>query len=172
MKLKIRELTIFSMLGTLMYISKIVMEALPNIHLLGTFTVAFTVVYRWKALYPIYIYVLLNGVFAGFSMWWMPYLYIWTILWGIVMLLPKRMPKTVQVIVYAAVNALHGYAFGIMYAPANAIMYNLNFEKTVAWVVAGLPFDIMHGTGNVVCGFLIVPIVMILRKMEQSTKVV
>ncbi len=170
MKLTIRELTVFSMLGTLMYISKIVMEALPNIHLLGTFTVAFTVVYRWKALYPIYIYVLLNGIFAGFSMWWMPYLYIWTILWGIVMLLPKRMPKMVQVIVYAAVNALHGYAFGIMYAPANAIMFHLNFEKTVAWVVAGLPFDIMHGTGNVVCGFLIVPIVMILRKMEQSTK--
>ncbi len=170
MKLKIRELTVFSMLGTLMYISKIVMEALPNIHLLGTFTVAFTVVYRWKALYPIYIYVLLNGIFAGFSTWWMPYLYIWTILWGIVMLLPKRMPKTVQVVVYAAVNALHGYSFGILYAPANAIMYNLNFEKTVAWVAAGLPFDIAHGTGNAVCGLLIVPISMILRKMEQSTK--
>lgn len=170
MKLTIRELTIFSMLGTLMYVSKIVMEAAPNIHLLGTFTVAFTVVYRWKALYPIYIYVLLNGIFAGFSMWWMPYLYIWTILWGIVMLLPKRMPKMVQVVVYAGANALHGYAFGILYAPANAIMFHLNFEKTIAWIAAGLPFDFIHGTSNAICGFLIVPIVMILRKMEQSTR--
>ena len=64
-----------------MYASKMLMELAPNIHLLGVFTIAFTVVYRKKALYPIYIYVLLNGIFSGFSAWWLPYLYIWTILW-------------------------------------------------------------------------------------------
>lgn len=96
MKLTIRELTIFSMLGALMYVSKVIMEFAPNVHLLGVFTIAFTVVYRAKALYPIYIYVLLNGIFAGFATWWIPYLYIWTVLWGITMLLPRKMPKTVE----------------------------------------------------------------------------
>ena len=65
-----------------MYASKVVMEVAPNVHLLGVFTMAFTIVYRKKALYPIYTYVLLNGIFTGFATWWIPYLYLWTILWG------------------------------------------------------------------------------------------
>ena len=48
------------------------MEAVPNVHLLGMFTMLLTVVYRRRALYPIYVYVLLNGVYAGFASWWLP----------------------------------------------------------------------------------------------------
>ena len=58
MKLRIREMAVFGMLGAVMYVSKMIMEIAPNIHLLGVFTIAFTVVYRKKALYPIYIYVI------------------------------------------------------------------------------------------------------------------
>ena len=54
MKRTVRELTIFSMLGAVMYASKILMDLAPNIHLIGVFIVAFTIVYRQKALYPIY----------------------------------------------------------------------------------------------------------------------
>ena len=71
MKLSVREITLFGMLGAVMYCSKLLMEFLPNIHLLGALTIAYTIAFRKKALYPIYVYVLLNGLFAGFSMWWM-----------------------------------------------------------------------------------------------------
>lgn len=170
MKLTIRELTIFSMLGTLMYVSKVAMEFAPNVHLLGVFTVAFTVVYRKKALYPIYIYVFLNGIFAGFATWWIPYLYLWTVLWGVTMLLPKKMPRPVQVIVYAVVNALHGFSFGTLYAPAQALLFGLSFKGMVAWIIAGLPWDVIHGVSNLVCGLLlIVPIILILKTLERST---
>ena len=81
------------MLGTVMFCSKIIMEALPNIHLLGMLTMVYTVVFRAKALIPIYLYVFLNGLYAGFAVWWIPYLYIWTILWGVTMLIPRRIPK-------------------------------------------------------------------------------
>lgn len=169
MKLKVRELVIFSMLGALMYVSKVAMEFAPNVHLLGVFTVAFTVVYRKKALYPIYIYVLLNGIFAGFATWWIPYLYLWTLLWGITMLLPKKLSKAAQPLVYAAVNSLHGFAFGTLYAPAQALLFGLNFKGMVAWIIAGLPWDMVHGISNFVCGFLIVPMILLLRQLERST---
>ena len=81
MKPTTRELVIFSMLGAVMYASKVIMEFAPNIHLIGVFTIAFTVVYRKKALYPIYVYVFLTGMFHGFATWWVPYLYLWTVLW-------------------------------------------------------------------------------------------
>ena len=118
----------------------------------------YTLVYRWKALYPIYTYVLLNGLFAGFSAWWLPYLYIWTVLWGVTMLLPRHMPKKAAVPVYMLVCGLHGLAFGTLYAPAQALMFGLNFKGMVAWIIAGLPWDLVHGLGNLAAGVLIVPL--------------
>lgn len=168
MKPTVKETVIFGMLGALMYASKFIMEVFPNIHLLGVFIIAITVVYRQKALYPIYIYVFLDGIFAGFNAWWFPYLYIWTILWGITMLLPKKMPAKIRPVVYMIVCALHGFLFGILYAPAQAIMFGLNFEGTIAWIIAGLPFDLTHGISNFFCGMLIVPIIAVLKKFSQN----
>lgn len=169
MKLKIREIAVFGMLGALMYASKMLMELLPNIHLLGVFTIAFTVVYRKKALYPLYTYVLLNGLFCGFAAWWIPYLYVWTVLWGVTMLLPKKMPKKIQPIVYMVINACHGFSFGILYAPAQALLYGLSLKGMLAWIASGFPFDITHGISNFICGILIVPIVYLLRRLENET---
>lgn len=133
------------------------MEALPNIHLLGMLTITYTIVFRKKALIPIYVYVLLNGLFAGFSAWWVPYLYIWTLLWGITMILPQNMPKAIACVVYPIICALHGLFFGVLYAPVQAIIYGFNFEQTLAWIVAGFTFDIIHMVGNFAVGLLIFP---------------
>lgn len=150
-----------------MYASKVIMEFAPNIHLLGVFTIAFTIVYRKKALYPIYIYVLLNGLLSGFSAWWIPYLYIWTVLWGVVMLLPGKMPKVIKPLVYMTVCAVHGFLFGTLYAPVHALLYGLGFEGMLAWIAAGLPWDFLHGISNFFCGLLILPIVSVLRLSEK-----
>lgn len=168
MKLTTKEIALFGMLGALMYVSKTVMEMFPNIHLIGVFVVAFTVVFRRKALYPIYTYIFLNGLFCGFATWWIPYLYIWTILWGMAMLLPKEMPKKIRPFVYMAVCACHGFLFGTLYAPAQAILYGLNFEGMVSWIVVGLPWDIIHGVSNFFCGILIIPIVNVLKNVVDN----
>ena len=156
------------MLGAVMYASKVIMELAPNIHLLGVFTIAYTVVYRKKALYPIYTYVLLNGIFSGFAAWWIPYLYLWAVLWGVVMLLPKNMPKKIQPIVYMGVCAAHGFLFGTLYAPAQALLYGMSFQGMIAWIIAGLPWDFIHGVSNFFCGLLIMPLISILRLAENS----
>ncbi len=169
MKVTAREIVIFGMLGALMYISKAIMEAAPNIHLVGVFIIAFTVVYRQKALYPIYTYVFLCGLFGGFSTWWIPYLYVWTVLWGAAMLLPKNMSKKKSAIVYMIINACHGLLFGIMYAPIHALLFGLSFDGMIAWIVAGLPWDFVHGVSNLVCGMLVVPLISLLRKIDKNT---
>lgn len=168
MKPTTREITIFAMLGAVMYASKLLMEVAPNIHLLGVFTIAFTVVYRKKALYPIYIYVILNGIFSGFAAWWVPYLYVWTVLWGVVMLLPEQLPKKLRPLIYMTVCAVHGFLFGTLYAPAQAILFGMSFQGMVSWIIAGLPFDLIHGISNFFCGILIVPVISALRLAERS----
>ena len=165
---KIRELVIFAMLGTLMFVSKLLMEILPNIHLLGMFTITYTVVFRLKALIPIYVYVMLNGLYAGFSVWWIPYLYIWTILWLITMLLPKNMSKKTKLIVYPVICGIYGFLFGALYAPAQALMFGFNYKQTIAWIITGLPFDIIHGIGNLFAGMLIFPLTELLKKLVSK----
>lgn len=170
MKLSVREMAVFGMLGAIMFLSKLLMELLPNIHLLGALAVAYTVVYRKKALYPIYVYVFLNGIFSGFAAWWVAYLYVWAILWGMVMLLPRDLPKKAQPVVYMSVCAAHGFLFGTLCAPAQALLFGLNWEGTLAWIVAGLPFDLIHGVSNFICGTLIVPVASTLRLAERNAR--
>ena len=168
MKPTVKEIAVFGMLGAMMYASKVIMEFIPNVHLVGVFIIALTVVYRKKALYPIYIYVFLCGLFGGFSTWWIPYLYIWTILWGWAMLLPKNMPKKARPIVYMCLCALHGFLFGTLYAPAQALLFGLDFKGMIGWIVAGLAWDAIHGISNFCCGVLICPLIAVLRRTHMG----
>ena len=166
--LSIRENVIFGMLGAVMYISKQIMEFMPNVHLIGVFIVAMTVVYRVKALFPMYVFIFLTGLFNGFGIWWYPYLYIWAVLWGMTMLFPKKMNKYAEPIVYMVICALHGFMYGTLYAPYQALAFNLDFQKTIAWIIAGLPWDAVHGISNFIVGTLIVPLIKLLRLCETQ----
>ena len=164
---KLVDLLVFTMLGVILLISKLLMEALPNFHLIGTLITAYTIVYRKDALKPIYIFVMLFGLVYSFGIWWIPYLYIWAILWAMIMLLPKNMKPQVAVPVYMLVSGLHGLLYGTLYAPAQALLYGYDFKTMVAWIIAGLPFDAMHCVGNVVLGLLIIPSATALRKFHK-----
>ncbi len=151
-----------------MFLSKIIMEILPNIHLLGMLTMVYTLVFRVRALIPIYIYVMLNGIYSGFSFWWLPYTYIWTILFLITLILPKRMPKWLKLTVYPTVCAIHGFSFGALYSPAQALMFGFDFEQTVAWIIAGIPFDVIHGISNFIVGLLVLPTSELLSRLYKG----
>lgn len=169
MKLTVREMVVFAMLGALMYVSKLVMEFAPNIHLLGVFTIAFTIVYRKKALYPVYIYVFLTGLFSGFATWWLPHLYLWLIPWGVTMLLPGKLSGGTATMIYMGLCGIHGLLYGTLYAPMQALLYGLNMEAMISWIIAGLPFDLVHGISNFFCGILILPVVSVLKLAEKGS---
>lgn len=170
MKLNIKEIALFGMLGALMYASKMALEILPNVHLLAVFIMAETVVYRQKALYPIYTFVFITGLMNGFSIWWWPYLYIWTLLWGAGMLLPKEMPKKVAPVVYMVVCALHGFLYGTLYSPYQALMFHLDFKGMISWIIAGLPYDAIHGVSNFFCALLVVPLVTVMSQAQKYVR--
>lgn len=171
MKINLKELATFAMLSAIMLISKLLLEAIPNFHLIAVFTVAMTAVYRQKALYPIYLYVFLQGVVGGFGLWWIPYLYIWAVLWGATMLLPQNMKKITATAVYTLVCALHGLLYGTIYAPAQALLFGLDFKGMVTWIISGLPFDLIHAAHNAVLGaVLIMPIILVLKATEKYLK--
>jgi len=169
MKLTTAEIAKFGMFGAIMYAQKAVLAALPNIHLTAVLIIALSVVYRAKALYPIYVYILLEGVFGGFTTWWIPYLYVWAILWGVVMLLPKDLPdRKYGTLVYMVVCGMHGLLFGTLFAPVQALVFGLDFKGMIAWIAAGISFDVIHGISNFCLGILIIPLIRLFRKLEKK----
>ena len=67
--LTVYEIVVFGMLGAVMMVSDLIMNIIPNVHLVGVMIVVLTVLYRWKALFPIYVYVLLIGLMEGAGPW-------------------------------------------------------------------------------------------------------
>ena len=141
-KLTAAETAIFAMLGAVMFCSKIIMEVLPNIHILGMLTMVYTLVYRKKALFPIYVYVLLNGVFSGFATWWIPYLYIWAVL-AVVSMFLKDMKSPLA---WALLSGVFGLLFGALCAPVDVFIGGFAYAGS-KWV-SGIPFDLLHCGGN------------------------
>jgi len=167
-KISLFELALFAMYGALMFISKILLEFLPNVHLIGMFIVLFTLIYRAKALIPIYVFIFLTGFFNGFNLWWVPYLYIWAILWGLSMLIPKNAPNIVLIVLCPIICSIHGFLYGILYAPFQALAFGLDFKQIVAWIITGIPFDITHGISNFAAGLLVFPLYKALKKMTAQ----
>ncbi|MBR3691697.1 MAG: hypothetical protein IKL89_03230 [Clostridia bacterium] len=164
-RLLLRELVLFPMLGVIMFVSVVLMAVLPNIHLIGTLIVVFTLTFRWKALIPIYIFVFLDGLYFGFSPYWAPYLYAWALLWAAVMILPKKMPTALKAVVYPAVSGVHGLLFGVLGAPLTATLLGVS---PLAWIASGIGYDITHGIGNLVGGLLILPLTNLMNRLYRQ----
>ena len=168
--LTVREICVFSMLGALLFCSKLLMEWAPNIHFIALFIITFTLVYRQKALVPIYVFVLLTGVYGGFNVWWIPYLYIWLPLWAIALLFPRRLPAVALTALSMLLGAAHGILYGILYAPAQALFFGMDLQMTVTWVISGAPFDILHAAGNLAACALTYPLTKLLFRLEKGVR--
>lgn len=79
-KWNLREMLLLALLGAMMMATQVALAALPNIHLVAVFVILAALLFGWKSLCSVYIFVLLEGLIYGFSMWFINYLYVWTVL--------------------------------------------------------------------------------------------
>ncbi len=165
---------LFAFFAALMYGGRLVMAVLPSIHPITLLLGVLTVVYGGRALIPLYLYVILEGLLSGFSLWWLPYLYVFTPAVLLFLLLPKE-PGDIRTVkgklarfFPSLLAALHGFLFGLLYAPGQALLFGLDLQGTVAWWLAGLPFDAIHAVSNFCLGFLIYPLARLVRRLDAG----
>ena len=169
--LSVREIVVFAMLGALMTVLDIIMNLVPNVHLGGVLIVTFTAVYRWKALFPMYLYVFLIGLMEGFGTWWLAYLYVWLILWALAMLIPRRTPRPLAAILYGFICALHGFSFGFLWIPVQMLFLHFTLDQALVWWSFGFfTADIPHGLGNLAGSILILPLAGLIRRLDTGLK--
>ncbi|MBR4911027.1 MAG: hypothetical protein IKZ47_06890 [Clostridia bacterium] len=167
-RIQLRETVLFALLGAFMFASKQVLEFLPNVHMLAMLTVLYTLIFRVKALIPVYVFVLLEGIIAGFNPWWIPYLYLWAILWALAMLIPRNIPPVPLSACAMAVCAIHGLFYGTLYAPFQALYFGLTFKGMINWIITGLPWDFIHCISNMLMGALVYPVYLPFKKAIDS----
>ncbi len=164
----VREMVLFALFGAILFLTAQV-DLIPNVHQMALFIAGFTVVYGVKGLMPVMVYVFLEGLFGGFSLWWVPYLYAWPILWLLFFLIPRkqRLNEVVAGILITAASALHGIGFGALYAPFQCYtLFKGNWETTWIWWLNGLPFDLSHMIGNIAASLLAIPFIRLLCRLE------
>lgn len=164
---EIEEMVLFALFGAIMYLSAQI-DIVPNVHPLALLIAAFTVVYRFKALIPIYIYVFLEGMMGGFNLWWYPYLYLWTVLWLFVMLVPRNINEIAAGITITVLATLYGIGFGLLYMPYQCyVFFKGNWDFAYIWFLNGLPFDALHAVGNLVSSLLAIPLIRLLCRLGK-----
>lgn len=164
--LNVRNMVLFALFGALMFISAQI-DLVMNVHQLALFIAALTVVYRTQALIPLFVYLLLEGLFCGFGIWWLPYLYIFPLLWLSVMALPRHVKESTATVLIAVVCTLHGLFFGLLYSPVQCYVFlRGDWNATLVWVAAGFSADLLHAVGNLLCSLLTVPLVRLLCRLS------
>jgi len=148
-KLNVRETVLFGILGALTFAGKYVMQGLPNIEPVSLMVMLFAVTFGLKAVYPVYVYVVMEFLFYGLNTWSVCYLYIWLVL----LLLALALRKMEGALGWALLSAVYGLAFGALCAPVDVFLGG--FGYAFAKWTSGIPFDIAHCAGNFAMALLL-----------------
>lgn len=152
------ELTLFSLLAALMVALQVALMALPNVELVSLLTVLYTRRYGKKALIILYVFVLAEGLIYGFGLWFVNYLYVWTVLWGLTLLFRRMEDLVGWVILLGA----YGLGFGLLCAIPYVFIGGPGYA--VSYFISGIPFDLTHGLANaVLAAILLRPLERIMR---------
>ena len=163
LSLTVREVALFGVLGGLTFAAKVAMAALPNIEPVSLMVMLFAVTFGSKAVFPIYIYVLMEFLLYGFNLWSINYLYIWAIL-AIAAWLLRKMTHPLG---WALLSGVFGLLFGALCAPV--YLFAGGFGAMVSWWVSGIPFDLLHCAGNFVIDLvLFVPLRRLMKRLAKD----
>ena len=159
-KINVREVVLFGVLGALTFAAKYAMSFLPNIEPVSLMVMLFAVVFGKKWVYPVYLYVVMEILFYGISLWNINYLYIWAVL----ALAAYFLRKMQHPLAWALLSGAFGLLFGALCGIVDVFIGG--FAYAAAKWVSGIPFDIAHCVGNfVIALILFVPLRKLLEKL-------
>ena len=144
-----REMCLLALFGALMFGTQVAMATLPNIHLVALFIILATILFSWKAMYSVAVFVLLEGLIYGFGIWWASYLYIWPLL----VVIAVFFRANESAVFWAVIAGLHGLCFGALCAIP--YLFVGGWSAAVSYWIAGIPFDLLQCAGNFVLTLLL-----------------
>lgn len=163
-KITVRDIAWLAIFAAAMFGGQVAMSPLPNIEPVSLLIIVGTLIFGWKILLAVYVFVLLEGFMYGFGFWFPNYLYIWDILVAVTMLFRKEEGRLTWAVISGAFGLLFGLFFEIPY------LFIIGVPATMAYYISGIPYDLIHAAGNFVIAFVTLPpLVKVVRKLYDGT---
>ncbi len=137
-----RTAALMGLLGALLFASKMAMAQLPNLEPVSLLVMLYGAVFGRRALWALYVYVILEWILWGAGLWAACYLYVWLPLFALARLL-RRMESPLG---WAVLSGCFGLLFGALCAPVYWAAGG--WAAALSWWLAGIPMDLLHGAGN------------------------
>lgn len=148
-RVTIRDIAIVGICAAIMTGAQVALSFLPNVEPVSLLVILYARNLRGKTLYVIYTFVLLQGLIYGFHIWWISYLYVWTILYFVA----RALGDMDSPAAWAVVSGLFGLCFGAL--TAVPYLFILGPAGALAYFVSGVLFDLLHCGGNFLAALLL-----------------
>lgn len=164
-----RDIALIGMMVAVIESSKMALAFLPNIELTTFWIIMFTHLFGNKIFWVIGVFTMIETVIYPPGLWIVMYLFTWPLLVFIV----KVSLKVDSILYWSALSGIFGLMFGfwcsISYLIINTIGINLSSGITaaIAWWIAGIPWDIVHGVSNFILMLILyTPIRHLMKRMS------
>lgn len=161
--MRIKDIAIIGMMSAVLLVAQVALRFLPNVELVTALIILSTLIFGRKTLFIIYVFVAVEGVIYSFGLWWINYLYVWTILYLIVRLLRNFSSR----FLWATVSGIFGLSFGALCSIPYFIVGGS--ATGAAYWISGIPFDIIHGIFNFGIALVVFdPFYLIMKKLSDK----
>ena len=169
---KAKEIAEIGLMIAVIEAAKLAMANLPNIELTSFLLVMFTLYFGKRTLFAVPAFILIEIMIFGFNiMWVIAYCYVWPILCLLALMFRKRPQSPFYP---ALLSGFFGLFFGFLCSfPYLFITTGTNptasLSSAIAWWIAGIPFDIIHGVSNFI--IMLVLYVPVSRVLDRAVKI-
>ncbi len=149
-KIKVLDIAVIGIMTAILLVAKTVLDFLPNIELVSFLIIMYALVFGWRVLFVIPVFIAVQFALYPPGDWLIMYTYIWWIP-AIIGLLFKRVDN---LFVWSIFSGIFGLLFGalcsITYFILGASKSGISFGLSAAFAkwISGIPFDLTHCIGN------------------------
>ncbi len=153
-----------AVMTALLEAAKFALNSIANVELITLLLMTYTKVFGWKdSLKAALLFAAIETLWWGVSIWTITYFYIWPLL----ILLEHLLRNCQSRLLHACAAGIFGLLFGLFCSLPTLIMNGWN--AAVAWWIAGIPYDLVHGISNFIIDLLLFePCVKALRRLSAS----
>lgn len=157
-----RDVALMGVMLAIIETVKFSLSFIAGVEVVTLLFILYTLFFEKKMVYFLPAFLLTEGMLNGFSIWWLMYVYIWSIL----VLITYLFRKHKSILFWSIISGMFGSLFGLLCCP---IYFITNGVQTgIAWWIAGVPTDIIHGISNfIMCMILFIPLKKILDRIKK-----
>lgn len=168
---KAKDVALVGIMIAIIEAAKLSLAALPNIELVSFLIIMFTLHFGKKTFFAIPAFIVIEVLIFGFEpMWVTAYLYIWPLLYLLTLIFSKSKSAFNMALLSGFFGLIFGFLCSFPYLfMSTALNPTASLSSAIAYWIAGIPFDVIHGVSNfIIMLVLYTPVSRVLDRVNNK----